>query len=236
MIEVGGWGGLQSAHLTSRCTRNDYVHLWSTLGTFSGNPMGVHWTGIVFGLGGAIACGYWTTDFLVVQRAMAAKDLRSAQLAPIIASYFKMVVPLIVILPGLLGPRGAALQAGAGERHAARSAQLQRSAAAHAGALRRAGPARPRHYCADRRLHVGHGRQRQRLRHRVDLRHLPALYQEGNVRRALRPHRPLVHHHRRAFSASAPPTSSPTSKASWTTCRRWSASSSRRSSAPCSSA
>jgi SSS family solute:Na+ symporter len=54
-------------------------------------------------LGGAIACGYWTTDFLVVQRAMAAKDLRSAQLAPIIASYFKMVVPLIVILPGLLG-------------------------------------------------------------------------------------------------------------------------------------
>ena len=65
--------------------------------------MGVHWTGVVFGLGGAIACGYWTTDFLVVQRAMAAKDLRSAQLAPIIASYFKMVVPLIVILPGLLG-------------------------------------------------------------------------------------------------------------------------------------
>jgi SSS family solute:Na+ symporter len=53
-------------------------------------------------LGGAIAFGYWTTDFLVVQRAMAAKDLRSAQLAPIIAAYFKMVVPLIVILPGLL--------------------------------------------------------------------------------------------------------------------------------------
>jgi SSS family solute:Na+ symporter len=81
---------------------NEYVHLWSTLGSFSGNPMGVNWPGVVFGLGGAIACGYWTTDFLVVQRAMAAKDLRSAQMAPIIASYFKMVVPLIVILPGLL--------------------------------------------------------------------------------------------------------------------------------------
>ena len=94
----------------SRVHCNDYVHLWSTLGTFSGNPMGVHWTGIVFGLGGAIACGYWTTDFLVVQRAMAAKDLRSAQLAPIIASYFKMVVPLIVILPGLLGLARSALQ------------------------------------------------------------------------------------------------------------------------------
>src|SRR5581483_1138550 len=64
---------------------------------------GVHWTGVVFGVGGAIACGYWTTDFLVVQRAMAAKDLRSAKLAPIIAAYFKMLVTAIVILPGLLG-------------------------------------------------------------------------------------------------------------------------------------
>jgi len=102
LIEVGGWGGLKEK-IFERMHTNDYVHLWSTLGSFSTNPMGVHWTGIVFGLGGAIACGYWTTDFLVVQRAMAAKDLRSAQLAPIIASYFKMVVPLIVILPGLLG-------------------------------------------------------------------------------------------------------------------------------------
>jgi SSS family solute:Na+ symporter len=102
LIEVGGWSGLQ-ARIYERMHSNDYVHLWSTLGSFSGNPMGVHWTGVVFGLGGAIACGYWTTDFLVVQRAMAAKDLRSAQMAPIIASYFKMVVPLIVILPGLLG-------------------------------------------------------------------------------------------------------------------------------------
>ena len=80
------------------------MHLWSPLGTFAGNPMGVHWTGIVFGLGGVIAFGYWTTDFLVVQRAMAAQDLRSAKMAPIIASYFKMIVPLIVILPGLLAP------------------------------------------------------------------------------------------------------------------------------------
>jgi solute:Na+ symporter, SSS family len=102
LIEAGGWSGLV-AKIHERVQGGDaYVHLWSTLGTFSGNPMGVHWTGIVFGLGGAIACGYWTTDFLVVQRAMAAKDLRSAQLAPIIASYFKMMVPLIVILPGLL--------------------------------------------------------------------------------------------------------------------------------------
>jgi SSS family solute:Na+ symporter len=102
MIEAGGWSGLVFK-IHQRVHSDEYVHLWKGLGTFSGNPMGVHWTGIVFGLGGAIAFGYWTTDFLVVQRAMAAKDLRSAQMAPIIASYFKMIVPLIVILPGLLG-------------------------------------------------------------------------------------------------------------------------------------
>jgi solute:Na+ symporter, SSS family len=100
MIEAGGWSGLV-ARVNER-VQGDYVHLWSTLGHFKDNPMGVHWTGIVFGLGGVIAFGYWTTDFLVVQRAMAAKDLRSAKMAPIIASYFKMIVPAIVILPGLL--------------------------------------------------------------------------------------------------------------------------------------
>jgi len=100
MIEAGGWSGL-TARINQR-VQGDYVHLWSTLGHFKDNPMGVHWTGIVFGLGGVIAFGYWTTDFLVVQRAMAAKDLRSAKMAPIIASYFKMIVPAIVILPGLL--------------------------------------------------------------------------------------------------------------------------------------
>jgi SSS family solute:Na+ symporter len=101
LMEAGGWSGLV-VKIHQRVHSDDYVHLWSTLGSFAGNPMGVHWTGIVFGLGGVIAFGYWTTDFLVVQRAMAAKDLRSAKLAPVIAAYFKMVVPLIVILPGLL--------------------------------------------------------------------------------------------------------------------------------------
>src|SRR3990172_8114656 len=72
------------------------------MGSFTDNPMGIHWTGIVLGLGWVISFGYWTTDFLVVQRVIAAKDLRAAKLAPIIASYFKMAVPFIVILPGLL--------------------------------------------------------------------------------------------------------------------------------------
>src|SRR6202161_4061 len=81
----------------------DFTHLWQSLGSFSDNPMGIHWTGIVFGLGFVISFGYWTTDFLVVQRVLAAKDIRAAKMAPIIASAFKMFVPFIVILPGLLG-------------------------------------------------------------------------------------------------------------------------------------
>src|SRR3954462_530423 len=100
LIEAGGWTNLklQIAHNASA----EYTHLWGTLGTFTGNPMGIHWTGIVFGLGAIISFGYWTTDFLVVQRVLAAKDLRAAKMAPIIGAAFKMMVPFIVILPGLL--------------------------------------------------------------------------------------------------------------------------------------
>jgi SSS family solute:Na+ symporter len=101
LIEAGGWSGLV-ARIHANFPGGDYTHLWRTMGSFSDNPMGIHWTGIVIGLGAIISMGYWTTDFLVVQRVMAAKDLRSAKLAPIIGSVFKMAVPFIVILPGLL--------------------------------------------------------------------------------------------------------------------------------------
>jgi SSS family solute:Na+ symporter len=108
LIEAGGWSGLQAKilqNLTELHVPNpgSYTHLWSTLGHFNSNPMGINWVGIVFGLGAVISMGYWTTDFLVVQRVLSAKDLRSAELAPIIGAAFKMMVPFIVILPGLLG-------------------------------------------------------------------------------------------------------------------------------------
>jgi len=108
LVEAGGWSGLKARilqNLTEQHVANPaaYTHLWSTLGDFSKNPMGINWIGIVFGLGVFISMGYWTTDFLVVQRVLAAKDLRSAKLAPIIGAAFKMMVPFIVILPGLLG-------------------------------------------------------------------------------------------------------------------------------------
>jgi SSS family solute:Na+ symporter len=108
LVEAGGWNGLKAKILQNLTEQNvpnpgSYTHLWSTLGSFGDNPMGINWAGIVFGLGAVIAMGYWTTDFLVVQRVLAAKDLRSAKLAPIIGAAFKMMVPFIVILPGLLG-------------------------------------------------------------------------------------------------------------------------------------
>jgi SSS family solute:Na+ symporter len=102
LIETGGWSGMV-ARIHQNFPAQDYTHLWRTMGSFTDNPMGIHWTGIVFGLGMIGAFGYWTTDFLVVQRVLAAKDMRAAKLAPIIGSYFKMAVPFIVILPGLLG-------------------------------------------------------------------------------------------------------------------------------------
>jgi SSS family solute:Na+ symporter len=101
LYEAGGWTNLK-LQIAQR-TSEQYVHLWSGLGSFTGNPMGIHWTGIVFGLAAILSMGYWTTDFLVVQRILAAKDIRSAEMAPIIGAGFKMMVPFIVILPGLLG-------------------------------------------------------------------------------------------------------------------------------------
>ena len=101
LYEAGGWSNLK-LQIAQRAS-DQYVHLWSGLGSFTNNPMGINWVGIVFGLAAIISMGYWTTDFLVVQRILAAKDIRSAEMAPIIGAGFKMFVPIIVILPGLIG-------------------------------------------------------------------------------------------------------------------------------------
>jgi len=102
LIEAGGWNGVV-ARIHNNFPAQDFTHMWRTMGSFTDNPMGIHWVGIVFGLACFISMGYWTTDFLVVQRVIAAKDLRAAKLAPLIGAAFKMAVPFIVILPGLLG-------------------------------------------------------------------------------------------------------------------------------------
>lgn len=80
----------------------EMASLWATSSDPSRNPMGVTWPGIVLGLGFVLSFGYWTTDFLVVQRAFSARDLRTAQMCPVIASYFKMAIPIIVVGGGLI--------------------------------------------------------------------------------------------------------------------------------------
>lgn len=102
LVETGGWSGM-IARIHRNFPGQDFTHLWASTGSFASNPMGINWIGIVFGLGSVISMGYWTTDFLVVQRVLSAKDIRAAKMAPILGSLFKMAVPLIVILPGLLG-------------------------------------------------------------------------------------------------------------------------------------
>ena len=98
LLGVGEIGGV--SQIMARLPES-FNTLWSTSGDASRNGMEVTWPAIVMGLGFVLSFGYWTTDFLVVQRAFSAKDLRSARMAPIIASFFKMAVPFIVILTGL---------------------------------------------------------------------------------------------------------------------------------------
>jgi SSS family solute:Na+ symporter len=96
LIELGGMKQIMARIPASFNT------LWSTSGNPAQNGMMITWGGIALGLGFVLSFGYWTTDFLVVQRAFSAKDLRSARFAPIIASFFKMAIPFIVILAGLI--------------------------------------------------------------------------------------------------------------------------------------
>jgi solute:Na+ symporter, SSS family len=95
--DVGGWEGLKG--LLSYDDK--LTHSWKYMGTTE-NPMGVEWFGMVFGLGFVLSFGYWCTDFLVVQRAMAAKTMGDARRTPIIGAIPKMLFPIIVILPGII--------------------------------------------------------------------------------------------------------------------------------------
>src|ERR1700752_4807417 len=93
---VGGWSGLK-ANLPPA-----FVHTWSGMGTPHDNPLGVEWFSLVMGLGFVLSFGYWCTDFLVVQRAMAADSMSAARRTPLIAAVPKMFFPFLVILPGLI--------------------------------------------------------------------------------------------------------------------------------------
>ncbi|WP_336518026.1 sodium:solute symporter family protein [Pollutibacter soli] len=94
--DAGGWANIK-AQLSPEMT-----HAWKYMGNANDNPMGLHFMSLIFGLGFVMSFGYWCTDFLVVQRAMIARNMRDAQLTPIVASIPKMLMPLIVVLPGVI--------------------------------------------------------------------------------------------------------------------------------------
>jgi SSS family solute:Na+ symporter len=93
---VGGWQGLKTTLGPS------YMHSWVGMGSPHTNRLGVEWFGLTMGLGFVLSFGYWCTDFLVIQRAMAADSMTSARRTPLIAALPKMLFPFLVILPGLI--------------------------------------------------------------------------------------------------------------------------------------
>ncbi|MEK6768365.1 MAG: sodium:solute symporter family protein [Gemmatimonadota bacterium] len=104
--DVGGWDGL-TAKLDTVATNAGYAagawsDSWRHLDAASANPMGVEWFGMAMGLGFVLSFGYWCTDFLVVQRAMAADSMTAARRTPLIAAFPKMLFPALVILPGMI--------------------------------------------------------------------------------------------------------------------------------------
>lgn len=104
--QVGGWDGLISklgpVATGAGFEQGAWTRSWAHTGSAAANPMGVEWFGVAMGLGFVLSFGYWCTDFLVVQRAMAAKDMNAARRTPVIAAIPKMLFPGLVILPGMI--------------------------------------------------------------------------------------------------------------------------------------
>src|SRR5699024_502765 len=104
--DVGGWNGIVER------IPDSMTHAWKYMGHAEDNPMGVNWWQVLMGLGFVLSFGYWCTDFLVVQRAMITRNMRSAQSTPLIAAIPKMFLPFIVIVPGLIAAALVAAQSG----------------------------------------------------------------------------------------------------------------------------
>ncbi len=104
--DIGGWDGLVARLSTVATSRGfepgAWTDSWAHLGSAQSNPMGVEWFGMMMGLAFVLSFGYWCTDFLVVQRAMAADSMDAARKTPLIAAVPKMLFPFLVIVPGMI--------------------------------------------------------------------------------------------------------------------------------------
>ncbi|HDS08167.1 MAG TPA: Na+/galactose cotransporter [Bacteroides sp.] len=96
LVDLGGWEGLKSQ------LPENMIHSWKYAGNAEANPMGVGWFGVLMGLGFVLSFGYWCTNFLVVQRAMAAGSMSAARKTPLVGAFPKMFLPLLVIVPGMI--------------------------------------------------------------------------------------------------------------------------------------
>lgn len=101
LVKVGGWQGLV-ARVSAGPGGAQQLSAWpgTQLTGFANSVVSV--LGIVFGLGFVLAFGYWTTNFVEVQRAMASKSMSAAQRTPIIGAFPKLFVPFIVVIPGMI--------------------------------------------------------------------------------------------------------------------------------------
>ncbi|MEO8439020.1 MAG: sodium:solute symporter family protein [Spartobacteria bacterium] len=104
--DVGGWSGLQArlaeVSVAQGFAPGAFTNSWKFMGSASANPMGVEWLAMLMGLGFVLSFGYWCTDFLVMQRAMAAESMGAARRTPLVAAFPKMFFPFLVILPGMI--------------------------------------------------------------------------------------------------------------------------------------
>jgi len=104
--DVGGWDGLTHqldiVAVNKGYEAGTWTSTWKYLGSASSNPMGVDWIAMFSGLGFVLAFGYWCTNFLVVQRAMAANSMAAARRTPLIGALPKMFLPILVIVPGMI--------------------------------------------------------------------------------------------------------------------------------------
>ncbi|QKW07066.1 sodium:solute symporter family protein [Streptomyces sp. NA04227] len=97
---VGGWGGMTDKITASQ--GDNFVTAWDGTGIGDPNPLGANWLTLVLGLGFVMSFGYWTTNFAEVQRALSAKNLSAAQRTPLIAAFPKILIPMVVVVPGLI--------------------------------------------------------------------------------------------------------------------------------------
>jgi SSS family solute:Na+ symporter len=106
LMDIGGWSALKAklapVEIAQGFAPGTWSESWQHVGAASSNPMGVEWFGLVMGLGFVLSFGYWCTDFLVVQRALAADSLSGARRTPLIAAVPKMLFPALLIVPGMI--------------------------------------------------------------------------------------------------------------------------------------